>query len=394
MKKILIIAGEASSDMHAANLVRDIRSIDNNISFCGLGGDEMQKAGVELYDNIVHLAFIGPGGLLRGYSKLRKIYQSLCGKIKDSPPDYAILIDYAEFNLRVAKVIKKTGIPVIYYISPQIWAWGLWRIKTIRALVDKMLVFFKFEEDLYNAYGVDVKFVGHPLIGVVRANSGESHFRESLGIAEGIKVIGILPGSRKSEIKNILPVMLKSASLLSLKFHDKIHFVLPLSSTINKHSIESIVSGSGLKITIVHDNTYNAVSICECAMVASGTATLETALLGVPMAIIYRTNFLTYILTKHLIKLPFIGLVNIAAGKNLAAEFLQYNAKPENISDYMEKLLSDKKITAGLKEEFLKIKNALGEPGASKRAAEEIIGFIKNYDSERSPEHVEGQASC
>jgi lipid-A-disaccharide synthase len=378
MKKILIIAGEASSDMHAANLVRDIHQIENNINFCGLGGNEMQKAGVELYHNIVHLAFIGPGGLLKGYFKLRNIYQSLCRKINHSPPDCAILIDYAEFNLRVAKVLKKAGIPVIYYISPQIWAWGLWRIKTIRALVDKVLVFFKFEEDLYKSYGVNVKFVGHPLVGVVKPNSDKKDFRESLGITEDIKIIGLLPGSRESEIKNILPIMLKSANLLSLKFHDKIHFVLPLASTIDKQSIEDMISESGMKITIVHENTYNAINICECAMVASGTATLETALLGVPMAIIYRTNFLTYILTKNLIKLPFIGLVNIIAGKKLADEFLQYDARPEKIADYIEKLIADKELTDYLKEEFLKIKRSLGEPGASERAAKEVINFIKN----------------
>ncbi len=378
MKKILIIAGEASSDTHAANLVRHIRSIDNSINFCGLGGDEMEKAGVELYHKITHLAFIGPGGLLKGYLKLRKIYQSLCGRIKAEPPDYAILIDYAEFNLRVAKVLKKIGIPVIYYISPQIWAWGLWRIKTIRRLVSKMLVFFKFEEELYKAYGVNVKFVGHPLIGTVEASLSRQAFKESLGIKEDVKIVGILPGSRKSEIKNILPVMLESASLLAKKLDGKIHFILPLASTIDKSVVENMASNAGLKVTIVHDNTYNAINICECAMVASGTATLETALLGVPMAIIYRTNFLTYILTKNLIKLPFIGLVNIVAGKGLAAEFLQHGARPEKIADYIERLLADKELVVRLKEEFLNIKNTLGQPGASERAAGEIIDFIKS----------------
>ena len=376
MKKILIIAGEASSDMHAANLVKNIHSIDPGIKFCGLGGGEMQNAGVELYHNIVHLAFIGPGGLFKGYLKLRKIYKSLFKKIKKDRPDYAILIDYAEFNLRVAKVLKKMGIPVIYYISPQIWAWGLWRIKTIRALVDRVLVFFKFEEALYKSYGVDVRFVGHPLAGAVEASLSKQLFRESLRIPEGVKVIGILPGSRKSEIKNILPVMLESACLLSLKFGDKIHFVLPLASTIDRRSIEHAISRSGLKISIIHDNTYNAINICECAMVASGTATLETALLGVPMSIIYRTNFLTYILTKNLIKLPFIGLVNIIAGKSLAAEFLQNNARPEKIADYMEKFITDRELSESIKQEFGKISKSLGEPGASTRAAKEVIDFI------------------
>jgi lipid-A-disaccharide synthase len=401
MSKILIIAGEASSDAHAASLVKNIHSIDKTISFSGLGGNEMEKAGVNIYHKITHLAFIGPGGLLKGYLKLRNIYKSLREKIKNKPPDYAILIDYAEFNLRVAKVLKKSGVPVIYYISPQIWAWGLWRIKTIRKLVDKMLVFFKFEEALYRSYGVDVKFIGHPIIEDAAADSEKAAFRSSLGIKAGIKIIGILPGSRKGEIKHILPCMLDSALLLSKKFGEKIHFVLPVASTIDQSAVEDAVSKSGLEITIVCDNTYNAVNICECAMVASGTATLETALLGVPMAIIYKTNFLTYILTKHLIKLPFIGLVNIVAGKKVVDEFLQYEARPEKIADYIERILYDENLAAEIKKDFLKIKDILGEPGASKRAAEEIIKFMKDYNSEPSPEtftsfrinSVEGRAS-
>jgi lipid-A-disaccharide synthase len=378
MKRILIVAGEASSDAHAANLVRDIRSIDKNVSFCGLGGNEMEKAGVKLYHKIAHLAFIGPGGLLKGYLQLRKIYRSLCAEIKALPPDYAILIDYAEFNLRVARALKKMNVPVIYYISPQIWAWGLWRIKTIRRLVSKMLVFFKFEEELYKAYGVNVKFVGHPLIGTVKADPNQQIFLKGPGPKEDIKTVGILPGSRKSEIKNILPVMLKSASLLFKRFDGKVRFILPLAPTIEKTLVERMVSSRGLKVTIVRDNTYNAINMCECAMVASGTATLETALLGVPMAIIYRTNFLTYILTKNLIKLPFIGLVNIVAGKGLVTEFLQHKAIPEDIADYMARLLSDKELAGYLKDEFLVIKNMLGKPGASMRAAQEIINLTYN----------------
>ena len=377
MKKILIIAGEASSDTHAGNLVKDIQHIDNSIKFCGLGGDKMQDAGVELYHKITHLAFIGPGGLLKGYFKLRKIYRDLCREISAQPPDCAILIDYAEFNLRVAKVLKKAGVAVIYYISPQIWAWGLWRIKTIRKLVSKMLVFFKFEEDLYKRYGVDVKFVGHPLTGTVEAGIKKEVFIKSLGIKQDFKIVGILPGSRRSEIKNILPVMLESASIIAKRFDNKVQFVLPLAPTIDKTVVEKMVFASGLDIKIIYENTYNAISICDCAMVASGTATLETALLEIPMAIIYKTNFLTYILTKNLIKLPFIGLVNIVAGKSLAAEFLQYNARPEKIADYMERLLTDMEFAAYLKGEFSKIRHALGTPGASKRAAEEVVSFIK-----------------
>ncbi len=377
MKKILIIAGEASSDMHAANLVKDIVKLDKDIRFSGLGGKEMQKAGVELYCNIVQFAFIGPGGLFRHYIRLRKIFYDLCARIKQDRPDCAILIDYAEFNLRVAKVLKGMGIPVVYYISPQVWAWGLWRIKNMRLLVEKVLVFFRFEEDLYKQHSINAKFVGHPLIDTVKTDSRKQDLKISLGIKDGVNIVGMLPGSRESEIKNILPVMLESALLLKKKCNDYIQYIIPLAATIDRASVERLAAKAGVEVIIIENNTYNAVSICDCAMVASGTATLETALLGIPMAIIYKTNFLTYILTKKLIKLPYIGLVNIVAGKHLAAEFLQYNARPDKIADCMASLLADKGMTAYLKDEFSRIKSMLGQPGASKRAAEEIINFIK-----------------
>jgi lipid-A-disaccharide synthase len=380
MKKILIIAGEASSDMHAASLVKDIKALDKNIRFFGLGGEEMQKAGVELYRNIVQFAFIGPGGLFRHYLQLRKIFYGLCKKIKQDGPDCAILIDYAEFNLRVAKVLKVMGIPVVYYISPQVWAWGLWRIKHIRRLVEKVLVFFKFEEDLYKQHGINAKFIGHPLIDTVKANSRKQDLKISLGIKDNVNIVGMLPGSRESEIKNILPVMLESALLLKKKYNNKIQYILPLAATIDRGTVEKLAAKAGIEVVIIENNTYNAVSICDCAMVTSGTATLETALLGIPMAVIYKTNFLTYILTKKLIKLPYIGLVNIVASKHLAAEFLQYNARPEKIADYMSILLTDRGLAAYLKDEFSRIKSSLGQPGASKRAAEEIINFLRQRE--------------
>jgi lipid-A-disaccharide synthase len=377
MKKILIIAGEASSDKHAADLVRNIKALDKDTLFSGLGGEAMQASGVKLYHNIVRFAFIGPGGLFKHYTRLRKIFYDLRRTIKRDKPDLAILIDYAEFNLRVAKVLKAAGVPVVYYISPQIWAWGLWRIKTIHRLIDKVLVFFRFEEKLYKEYGVEVSFVGHPLMGTVKADIDRRTFKESLGFKESTRLIGLLPGSRSSEIKNILPIMLDSALTLSKKTGYDIRYILPLAATIDRHYVEHIISAYNIDISIVENNTYNAINICDSAMVASGTATLETALLDVPMAIIYKSNFLTYILTKKLIKLPYIGLVNIVAGKHIVPEFLQYDARPERIADYLERSLSDKKLVGSLRNEFAKIKDALGSPGASKRAAEEIIDFLK-----------------
>lgn len=377
MKKILIVAGEASSDMHAANLVNEIKAIDKDTAFFGLGGNKMKDAGVDILENIVRLAFIGPGGLFKHYIKLRKIYYSLLRYIKTNTPTCAILIDYAEFNLRVAKQLKLLGVPVIYYISPQVWAWGLWRIKTIRRLVDRMLVFFKFEEKLYKDYGVDVTFVGHPLLNMVRITKERGEILKDLGIEEEATVVGILPGSRNSEIKKILPIMLDSSRLILKEVKEKkIRFVLPLAPTIDELSVREIIEKSSLDIAIVKEGAYNAVGVCNCAMVASGTATLETALLGVPMAIIYKSSFLTYILTKSLIKLPYIGLVNVVAGEKIVPEFLQYDAVPEKISEYITRIIGDEALASSAKERFLKLKRSLGKPGASGRAAGEILDFL------------------
>jgi len=377
VKRILIIAGEASSDMHAANLVRNIKTLDADISFFGLGGDKMKEAGVDLLENILHLAFIGPGGLFKHYLTLRKIYGSLCAQLTQDPPDCAILIDYAEFNLRVAKHLKSLGVRVIYFISPQVWAWGLWRVKTIRRLVDRVLVLFKFEEELYKAHGVDVAFVGHPLLDMVKTSDTRDQARNNLGISGDAKLVGILPGSRIAEIKNMLPVMLAACEMITKKLAGaRIEFILPLAPTIDESCIREFMDSCPLNIKVVKDHIYDGINACDCAMVTSGTATLETALLGVPMAIIYKTNFLTYFMTKNLITLPYIGLVNVVAGENLVPEFLQHEADPAKISEYMIRLLTDRDLADSMRKRFLEIKDSLGAPGASRRAASQVIDFL------------------
>lgn len=377
-KNILIIAGEASSDMHAANLVSTIRAIDSDISFFGLGGDKMQKAGVNILHKIVHLAFIGPAGLFTTYSKLKRIYDDLCRYTTKNIPDCAILIDYAEFNLRVAEHLKRLGVPVIYYISPQVWAWGAWRINTIRKLVNEMLVLFKFEKVLYESHGVNVKFVGHPLLDIVKSSCSRHDVLEKFGLSNETIKIGVLPGSRKSELENILPIMLESCKYILKQLPDRhIEFLLPLAPTLEEEYARKIIASKEIAVKVIHDNTYDILSVCDAAMVASGTATLETAIMGVPMTILYKANFLTYICTRSLIRLKNIGLVNIVAGRRIVPEFLQYQARPSVIADYMIRLLTDKSLADSMRSEFVRLKEILGEPGAVKRTALEVLDFIR-----------------
>jgi lipid-A-disaccharide synthase len=363
--------------MHASNLVNDIKELNKDIRFFGLGGERMEEAGVDILENITHLAFIGPAGLFKHYIKLRAIYNSLIARLNKNVPHCAILIDYAEFNLRVARHLKRLGVPIIYYISPQVWAWGLWRIKTIRRLIDKVLVFFKFEEVLYRNHGVDATFVGHPLLNSVKMSGKREDILKGFGIDKDTVIVGLVPGSRNTEIEKILPVMLNSCRLILERLKEKkIQFLLPLAPTVDESLVRRLTGRSSLKINIIKGAAYDCIGVCDSAMVTSGTATLETALLGTPMVIIYKANFLTYILTRMLIKLPYIGIVNIISNKKIVPEFLQYEASPKGIADYMVKLLTDKELALSMKRDFFKVRDSLGEPGASKRAAIEVVNFM------------------
>ncbi len=377
-KKILIIAGEASSDSHAASLVKAINSISPDIKFFGIGGKSMQSAGVELLYNIVNLAVMGPVDLIEHYSKLRKIYYHLCSLAKQNKPDCAILIDYPGFNLKIAKYLKALGIPIIYYVSPQIWAWGAGRIKKIRRLVDKILVLFSFEEELYKKEGVKVSFVGHPLLDSVKQTIQRDKFLTQLNINPKKTTVGILPGSRNHEVTRILPIMLDAAKLMQDSLGaDNVEFLLPIANTIKKDFVKSFLKQRKINITLIEGNTYNALSASYVAMVASGTATLETALLGIPMAIVYRVAMLTYLLLRAVIRIPYIGMVNVMSGKKIVPEFVQYNAKGRLIAEYLLELIRNKDRWQEVKNSILEIKPKLGSPGASTRAAEEVVNFLK-----------------
>ena len=376
-KKVLIIAGEASSDSHAASLVKAINEISPDISFFGIGGEDMQNAGVNVIHNIVNLAVIGPIDVIKHYNKLRNIYYNLCNLTEKDRPDCAILIDYPGFNLKIAKSLKEQGIPIIYYISPQIWAWGSGRIKNMKQRVDKMLVLFKFEESLYRQEKIDVSFVGHPLLDTVKQTRGKDELISGFGLNPKKTIIGMLPGSRDNEVIRILPIMIKAAeSIQDMMGVDNAQFLLPVAKTLKKDFVRNILKETKLDIKLIEDDTYNAISLCKVAMVASGTATLETALLGVPMVIVYKVNMFTYLIIRSVIKIPYIGMVNVISQEKIIPEFIQYDAKPKLIAEYLVNLIKDEGRWQKTKERLLGIKSKLGSPGASMRAAKEVVGFL------------------
>ena len=375
-KKILIVAGEASSDLHAANLIREIKALDPKIKFFGLGGEKMRQAGAQIYYDLVELAVVGFFEVIKNLKKFKEIFNLILNKTDLIHPDLAILVDYPGFNLRLAKQLKKRQIPVIYYISPQIWAWGRNRTKTIKRLINKMLVFFKFEEELYKKEEIPVSFVGHPLLDTARPTLMKEEIFNKFHIRPTRFTITLLPGSRLREVKAHLPIMLETAHLIHKELAE-VQFLILRTSTVKEEIYNKILAPYKLPLHLLTDITYDGLAYCDFAIVASGTATLETAILGIPMAIIYKVSFLTWLYLKAMIKIPYIGMVNIIANEMIVPEFIQYNAKPRKIANYAIRTLTHEEEHNRIKQLLFKVKSRLGEPNATQRAAREILECLK-----------------
>jgi lipid-A-disaccharide synthase len=293
-------------------------------------------------------------------------------KVDQEAPGLAVLVDYPGFNLRLARELKKRNIPVIYYISPQVWAWGRKRIGIIKELVERIIVFFKFEEELYKKEGIPVSFIGHPLLDWVKASMSKKELFAKLNIPYGKYTVALLPGSREKEVKNLLPHMLDTAGLIHKELPDVI-FLLLRSSAVKEKLFNGIIKNYKLPVRTLHDMTYDALAASDFAMVASGTATLETALLGVPMVILYKVSFLSWLYLRTAIKIPYIGMVNIVAGEGIAPEFLQYNIRPRQIASYIKEVLTNPSESDRIKTLLLNVRKNLGERRAAEKAARIIL---------------------
>ncbi|OQA57762.1 MAG: Lipid-A-disaccharide synthase [Candidatus Omnitrophica bacterium ADurb.Bin277] len=376
-KKIFIIACEASADLHGAHLTEELGKLMPDAEFCGHGGHRMQTSGVRIFHDMTRIAALGLGDVLRNYLKYRKIFHETTDLIKKEKPDVLVAIDSPAFNLRLAKKVSKL-VPIVYFISPQLWAWGKRRIHIIKKHIREMLVILPFEQDFYEKEGVPVKFVGHPLLDAIPELPDTKMLRGKLGIPEGRKAIGLFSGSREKEVKRILPVMLQSAAILEKDFPETLFFV-SRSPNVRNEIYDEIISGAQVTATTPKMPFYELVRAVDFALVTSGTATLETALIGTPFFLLYKTGRLTYFIGKHLVKVPYLGLVNLLAKDRVVPEFIQQDAHPKTIAHEAGAFLKSDELQKKMREEFRQVRKELGEKGASVKAAKEIFKLLERF---------------
>jgi lipid-A-disaccharide synthase len=379
-KNILIVAGEASGDLHGANLVRALRRRNPDLAFFGIGSRNLRAADVEILADSSEITAVGITEALAKLRQGRRVFGKILARAEASPPDLAVLIDSPGFNLRLAGSLKNRGIRVMYYIVPQVWAWGQGRIKKISARVDRLVSILPFEKDFFGQFGVPVDFVGHPLLDLARESRSPEESRRFFGIKPGEKVIALMPGSRPGEIARLLPEMLGAAQNLSRR-RPGLRFLLPVASSLDPEIIAESVRSRGLseKVAIVPgEEIHNALGISELALVASGTATLEAALIGCPMIILYRVSYLSYGVGRMLIKVKHIGLVNLIAGREVVPELLQGEARAEKITREVERIIDDQELKSRIKSDLGRIRASLGNPGAAERAAQIALEMLES----------------
>lgn len=366
--KYYIIAGEVSGDMHAANLIAEIKKKDPKAEFRAWGGDRMKEQGVTLVKHIRHMAFMG---FVEVVANLHKVLGNISECKKDMvafQPDAVILVDYPGFNLRMAKFAHDRGFRVFYYISPQVWAWKRRRVKKIQKSVDKMLVILPFEEDFYKNYGVDVTYVGHPLLDELSktATVNRQVFLRRNGLGEKREIIALLPGSRRQEVKRMLGIMLKV-----IPHFPDYQFVVAGVPSLDKALYKDLMGSAD--VTFVENQTYDLLQNASAALVTSGTATLETALLNVPEVVCYKSSSLSYHIAKRLIRVKYISLVNLVMDKRVIAELIQGDLTEENLVTQLQQLLGNNKVQSQLLDDYMELQSRLGNAGASEKAAGVVV---------------------
>jgi lipid-A-disaccharide synthase len=367
--RLLISSGETSGDLYGAEMVRHLRDLTGTVSAFGLGGDRLQAEGTALIAHARDLAVVGLFEVVSHLTRIRRVFHRVLSEVDRERPDVAVLIDYPDFNLRLARELKARGVPVVYYVSPQVWAWRRGRLATIRDTVTRMLVIFPFEEALYREAGIPVSFVGHPLVDLVRPEPDRPAFVRSLGLDPERPLVALLPGSRRQELAHHLERLAGTVDLMRRRRPD-LQFALALAPSLDAAATAAALDGR--PVAIVTGRTQAVLSSCTAAVVASGTATVEAALLDAPMVVVYRLSAITYALGRRFVSVPHYAMVNLIAGRRLVPEIIQREFTPERTSAEALALLEDETRRSAMLAGLEEVRRRLGAPGASARAAQEV----------------------
>ncbi len=369
-QQILLSCGEASGDLYCGELARELKRIEPGLDCFGLAGAASARAGVELLVRLEQVSVIGLIEVLARLPALRRALSTLVEAAARRRPTAAVLIDFSGFNLRLGRRLQALGVPLVYYVSPQVWAWRSGRIRTIRNTVDRMLVILPFEETLYQSAGVPVRFVGHPLVDLVRAREDRASFLGRLGLDPARLLVAVMPGSRASELTLHLPILVRATESLAAARPD-LQFLFLKAPTVDSAAFRPVEAASG-RVRIAEGVNYEALAHAAVAVVASGTATVEAALLGTPMVVVYRVGALTYLLGRPLVKVPHYAMVNLIAGRPLVPELIQDRMTAEAVAQEVLRLLRPEEAAA-MRQGLAEVRTKLGAGGASRRAAEEVL---------------------
>ena len=378
---IMLSAGEVSGDLHGGTLCRALRALAPEVGLVGMGGPSMAAAGMEVVADPTSHAVVGTSEAVGRLPALYRAYRALVRRLREAPPRALVVIDFPEFNMRLARQARRAGVPVIYFIPPQVWAWRRGRVRLIARLASRVLAVFPFETALYQSAGVAVEFVGHPLLDVLPTRLDRAGARVALGLAPDATLVGLLPGSRREEIARLLPAMLDAARRLGARGGSAPRFALGLAPSVDRAAVEAQIAesraGGGPAVEILTQRTYELMAAADVILIASGTATLEAALLGAPMVVCYRVSRVTELISRLLIRVPWISLPNIIAGRAVVPELLQDDATGERLAAEAGRLLAEPGAAAAQRAAFAELRGRLGEPGVGHRAARAVLATAR-----------------
>lgn len=374
--RLMISAGEASGDHHAARFVSALERRGTKPVLCGMGGPHLQKAGMDLVVDCRTLAIVGIVEVLIHWRRIMRELEKLRERMRADPPDLLILVDYPEFNLKLAETAKELGVPVLFYVSPQVWAWRPHRVKRIGERVDQMAVLFPFEVPFYEDAGIPVEYVGHPLVDDILPSISPDVARAEFHVDPRRRTLGLMPGSRLGEVERLLPLLLESAQRVQAQ-HGPMNLLLPLAGTLDEEPVRQCIEASGLDVRLIPGGrAYDVIQVCDTIITASGTATLEIGMMGIPMAVVYRVNWLTWQIMHRLMTVDDIALVNIVAERRIVQEFIQREARPGAVAAEIGRLLDDDDYRARVRADLATVRERMGEGGGPDRLAQVIERMI------------------